>query len=253
MANRVQVSLVIKNEQTIDLVDMLKKEKRLKTMIVKFLDKYAENPEQVDLWLEDNYVINDGVSEENEKLTKLKSSLALFTTFVETARMQNESNVDNFTDLLTNDQYIKFRTEFEKSEHKVASQEVAYSSEIDGFVEETSNIEKEVLDLKKQIQELKTIVSEAITTKPFKDNESKIEVMASNNEDSDRKETVQKELKIDDKPEESDKEQGSIMGTVKEEKQEVEEIILEQVEQKEEDEEDVDITDALSIMDSLGV
>ena len=175
VVNRHQVSLIITNDHTSSVVESLKKDKRLKSLLVNFLDKYAENPQQVELWL-NNEDAQSGVVEESEKLVKLKSSLELFKAFLDTAKAQNESNVDSYTDYLTNEEYYKFRTEFEKSEQRFRELDAPKDAPTMVENKETENLKNEVKELKDDLNELKHMLSEALTKNSLNIPDSKISV-----------------------------------------------------------------------------
>lgn len=254
MVKRVQVSLIITEEKTQSLVDSLRREKLLKNTIVRFLDKYAENPEQVLMWLNSDEDIQNGVVEENEKLTRLKESLALFSTFVETAKMQNDSNVDNFTDYLTDSQYIKFRTEFKKSEQIISNSELSYDEETIEPEESPKDLEKVVHNLTEQVQEMKTLLNKVITGEVKEGIKTETPVTTPEVEQV----SVQEETAdiFSGFMEQQEEVAPKTEPVAVEEPVEVEKEVAvanEVIESSaEEEEEDIDMSEALSIMDSLG-
>lgn len=183
MVYRHQVSLLMTDKDTSDFVDSLKKEKRLKTQIVKFLEVYQENPQQTELWLENRGNTEGSGLEESEKLVNLKSSLEIFKTFVDTAREQNESNVDSYTDYLTNDEYIRFRTEFEKSEQYVKELDQNELSSTVGTSTGSNILEKDVEDLKNDVKELKSLVKQAVSQNSQIVSEVKTEATTTSSDD----------------------------------------------------------------------
>jgi len=234
LVKRYQVSLTITDEKSAWIVDRLRAERRLKPLLVRFLDKYAENPELAELWLDGEGSFQEGVVEENEKLTKLKSSLALFTTFLEAAKMQNDANVESFTDYLTNEEFIRFRTEFEKSERKLAQIDSPKELVTVGSSMSNPDLEKDVKDLRQQVEELKTIVLNAVNGNSLLKDYSKISVTPSKNEYLSESEEIEEE--IEDLQSEPPK-------TVEEEP------IL----SVEEPVEEVDLTEALAIAETMGI
>ncbi|PHE64281.1 hypothetical protein COF68_05410 [Bacillus toyonensis] len=160
MANRAQVSLLIANDDTYEFVENLKKQKKLKSSITKFLDKFAENPERVEMWLEqEGFEEFEGLSvQEDEKITKLKSDLAIFSAFVETAQAQNDANLESFTDYLTNEQFIKFKTDFEKSQQILENQDSYLEMATSSQTEANDEMAEKMSSMEKQLEEMKTLI-----------------------------------------------------------------------------------------------
>ncbi|MEC2463460.1 hypothetical protein P9X10_00915 [Bacillus cereus] len=117
-AFRQQVSLLIGSENTYKFSEELKKQKRLRNILVMFLDKMAEDPEGVERWLNgDLQLESNGVSSEaDEKILALKQNLAIFSSYIEVAQSTNEGNVSDFEDQLTASEFRRFKTNFEKSQ-----------------------------------------------------------------------------------------------------------------------------------------
>lgn len=109
MANvfRQQVSLHFTNERTYQYSERLKEQKRLRTVLSNFLDKFAENPEMVERWLNGEIQLeNNGVvTESDEKILALKQNLAVFNAFLDSAKGMNEGNMEEFEDQLSATQF----------------------------------------------------------------------------------------------------------------------------------------------------
>lgn len=153
---RKQLNLTFINTDTADYVDMLAERKQLKNVLTTFLDKLAADPESTMDWLQDDSA--EGVVE-SEDLIELKTSLALFTTFVQNAREQANHDVDSFTDFLTDDEYIRFRTNFEKSQLLIESAEPEYEQEMGDKTNKIETLEKAMLELTDQVKDIQTQVS----------------------------------------------------------------------------------------------
>ena len=174
MIHREQVSLNIVNEETAKLAVRLKKEKNLKPTLIKFLDKYAQNPESVEMWLneDETFELEGGV--DNEKLTDLKKNLAIFSAFVEVANSANESNVESYMDGLEPEAYWSFKTNFEKSQQIIENQDSNEPLVIGSSEPVDDKIVKQVESLQEQLKEMKMLVSELVNNQPALITEQKI-------------------------------------------------------------------------------
>lgn len=215
MVYRAQTNLIITNEETQEIVELLKRNKSFKTLLTKFLDKYAQSPEDAELWL--NEGSEEKVSaEEDEKLLKVKTSLATFTAYIDSAKAMTDDNVERFSDYLMDEEYIRFKTNFEKSERLIEEGDSNYLPESEGSNEEIEGIKKEVKDIKDDMDELKSLVREAITSKGL--NQSNIKTLPTNTRDDSiprEGNTDEKIVEIREKQSESIPDSGSSLDLTK--------------------------------------
>lgn len=174
MIHREQVSLNIVNEDTANLTKRLKQNKLLKPTLIKFLDKYSQNPESVEMWLneDETFELEGGV--DNEKLTDLKKNLAIFSAFVEVANSANESNVESYMDGLEPEAYWSFKTNFEKSQQIIENGDTNETLAIGSSAPVDDKIAKQVESLQEQLKEMKMLVSSIVNNNPAQITEQKI-------------------------------------------------------------------------------
>ena len=267
MANvfRQQVSLHFTNERTYQYSERLKEQKRLRTVLSNFLDKFAENPEMVERWLNGEIQLeNNGVvTESDEKILALKQNLAVFNSFLDSAKGMNEGNMEEFEDQLSATQFREFKTNFEKSQQIMDNPEYQEHAVTVEPIVETPKQNSQLADMQNQIDQLMTMMQNIANGNGTGNSEVKIEVtnpshnsLHEENKTFEKSEVVSADvIKMPDETEDEVIEEPIIREEVIEEPI-IEETIVEEP-KKEADPVDEDVLagvgDAMSAIEGLGI
>ncbi|MGF2715238.1 hypothetical protein ACQUY5_23755 [Bacillus cereus] len=264
---RKQVSLHFTNEQTYKHTEHLNEQKRLRGILTTFLDKYAENPEMVERWLNGEIQLEStGVATEaDEKVLSLKQNLAVFNAYLDSARGMNEGNMEDFEDQLSANQFREFKTNFEKSQQftdNLGYQEQAVTVEP---TVETPQQNNQMAEMQDQINQLTTMMQNMMNGNGTVNSEEKIQVTnPSHNSLYEESKTVENSavisadlIKMPEEPEEIIEEviEDQVIEETVIEEEPVEEKPVVEEKKKEEDAEDIiaGVGDAMSAIEGLGI
>ncbi|PGF05026.1 hypothetical protein [Bacillus toyonensis] len=261
---RQQVSLHFTSEKTFEYTEKLKEQKRLRTVLSTFLDKFAENPEMVERWLNGEiHLENNGVAtESDEKILALKQNLAVYTAFLDNAKGMNDCNIEEFEDQLTATQFREFKTNFEKSQQIMDIPEYQEHAVTVEPIVETPKQTNQMAQMQDQINQLMTMMQNMANGNGTGNSEVKIEVTnPSHNSLHEESKTFEKSevvsadiIKIPDETEEEVIEEPTIREEIIEEPI-IEETVVEEPKKDEPVDEDVlaGVGDAMSAIEGLGI